>query len=118
MNGSRMQQYGDNIYYKNSENGEWHQANSFHSAEDGSLSPPNIERDTGITERVLIGQNFSYWGVEGPLIPEALGDFVHTTQGHRCRYKPDRIAAFLAWLDSVPRPIMIGRPANWPALIG
>lgn len=115
INGSRMQQYGDNIYHQDTETGEWRQANSFHSADDGALSPPNLARDTGKTERVLIGEDFAYWGAGGPPLPDHLSDFVHKTQGHRCRYKADRIAAMLAWLETVPRPAVLGRPANWPA---
>lgn len=118
MNGSRMQQYGDNIYHRDSETGEWCQVNSFHSADDGALSPPNLARDTGTTERVLIGEDFAYWGAGGPSLPDHLSDFVHKTQGHRCRYKADRIAEVLAWLETVPRPEVIGRPANWPAPAG
>lgn len=114
MNGSRMQQYGDNIYHRDSETGDWRQANSFHSADDGALSPPNLLRDTGKTERVLLGDDFAYWGAEGPAIPDYLSDFVHKTQGHRCSYGADRIAALQAWLEALPRPLFLGRPTNWP----
>ena len=115
LNGSRAQQYGDNIYHRDPDSGDWSQADSFHSETGEVLSPRNLKRDTGITDRVLISEDFAYWGGENPpAIPESLSDFVHTTQGHRCRYKPDRIAAFLAWLETVPRPQILGRPANWP----
>lgn len=114
MNGSRMQQYGDNIYHRDAETGAWRQADSFHSAADGTLSLPNLLRDTGKTDRVLIGEDFAYWGAEGPAIPNYLSDFVHKTQGHRCHYTPDRVAALRAWLELVPRPAAHGRPANWP----
>lgn len=114
LNGSLMQRYGDNIYHRDNA-GAWVQANSFHSSPDGSPDPGNLNRDTGTTDRVLLGSEYAYWGGEGPPIPEHLKDFVHTTQGHRCRYSAERIAAFLNWLDGVPRPVLIGRPANWPA---
>jgi hypothetical protein len=114
MNGSRMQRYGDNIYHREPASGAWLQADSFHSAADGSPDPPNRARDTGTTDRVLIGQDFAYWGGEGPIIPDGLSDFVHTTQGHRCRFNQDRIDAFVQWLGSLPRPEFPGRPANWP----
>jgi len=114
MNGSRMLRHGDNIYHRDPDTGIWMQADSFHSAADGSISPPNLRRDTGTTERVLIGDEFAYWGGEGPPIPASLSDFVHTTQGHRCRFPPDRVERFLAWLVELPRPEFLGRPANWP----
>jgi hypothetical protein len=115
MNGSRMQVYGDNIYHRDPATQEWCQSNSFHSAADGTVSPANLARDTGTTDRVLIGTEFAYWGAAGPAIPGHLSDFVHKTQGHRCAYPAERVAAVKAWLVSIPRPQIIGRPANWPA---
>ncbi|HYE44713.1 MAG TPA: hypothetical protein VEA44_02965 [Caulobacter sp.] len=115
INGSRMQRYGDNIYHRD-HGGNWIQANSFHSSANGTVDQPNLMRDTGTTTKVLIGRDFAYWGGNGPAIPLHLSDFVHTTQGHRCRYKADRIAAFMSWLDQVPKPSLLGRPANWPTV--
>lgn len=117
MNGSRMQRYGDNIYHRDPRSGAWLQSDSFHSEEDGSPSAPNLAKDTGTTDRVLIGEDFAYWGGEDPpKIPDTLSDFVHTTQGHRCRFPPARVAAFTEWLEALPRPSVLGRPANWPSV--
>lgn len=119
LNGSRMQRYGDNIYHRGPQSGAWRQADSFHSEEDGSPSAANLAKDTGITERVLVSEDFAYWGGENPpVIPEELSDFVHTTQGHRCCFPAERVAAFMAWLETLPRPHMLGRPANWPSAAG
>lgn len=68
MNGSRMQRFGDNIYYTG-DDGEICQLDSFHSEENGSLSVPNRDVDTGATSRVLIGTEFAYFGKNAPLIP-------------------------------------------------
>jgi hypothetical protein len=115
MNGSRMQQYGDNIYSRDPLSNQWRQADSFHSEEGGVLSEPNLKRDTSTTDRVLIGEEFAYWGAEGPRVPDELSDFVHSTQGHRCRYPAERVKAVVAWLEALPPPQFVGRPANWPA---
>jgi hypothetical protein len=118
INGSLMQQYGDNIYHRDAVSGAWRQADSFHSGIDGALSARNMVRDTGATEKVLVSRDFAYWGGEGPAIPAEFGDFVHTTQGHRCRFSAERVAALRGWLGALARPEFIGRPVNWPAATG
>ena len=119
LNGSTMQRYGDNIYHRDPQSGEWRQADSFHSSDDGSLSAPNLKKDTGITDRVLISSDFAYWGGDNPpVIPDELSDFIHSTQGHRCRFAAERVAAFMSWLETIPRPPIMGRPTNWPRVAG
>ena len=68
MNGSLMKLYGDNIYHHN-EQGEWVQEDSHHTKEDGSLNPRNLKRDTSTTNRVLISDDFYYWGKECITLP-------------------------------------------------
>lgn len=114
MNGSLMQQHGDNIYRRGPA-GDWLQVDSFHSRPDGSQCPKNTARDTRTTDRVLIAGEFAYWGGDGPKIPEGLADFIHGTQAHRCRFAPDRVDVFLSWLLGLPRPEKFGRPTHWPA---
>lgn len=60
MNGSFKTLYGDNIYHH--ENGEWIQANSHHSLENGLVNHANLEKDTGTTDRLLICRDFYYFG--------------------------------------------------------
>ena len=52
MNGSFKTLYGDNIYHHEGE--KWIQANSHHSLENGMENHANLERDTGITDQVLM----------------------------------------------------------------
>ncbi|MCY4519341.1 MAG: hypothetical protein OXC13_01020 [Caldilineaceae bacterium] len=61
-NGDPMCACGDNIYHR-SPDGGWGQAPSFHGVHD-------IARDTGTTDRVLLSRNFTYFGAEGPDLPE------------------------------------------------
>lgn len=114
MSGSRMQIYGDNIY-RRSADGTFVQADSFHSEPGGVTSLPNLVRDTGRTDRVLLGREYAYWGGSGPLVPQELSDLVHSTQGHRNQFTPERVSAFVTWLRGMPGRGLLGRPANWPA---
>lgn len=113
MRGSAMQRHGDNIYHRDRETGEWRWVDSFHSEPGGQLSASNLERDTGRTDRVLIGREFAYWGVRGPKIPDALADFVVKRQGWKCNFSRDRLAAMLAWLGTQPERGFLGEPADW-----
>jgi Nucleotide modification associated domain 2 len=112
MNGSWMQRHGDNIYHRDGCGG-WVQEDSFHSCEGGTLSAGNLGRDTRKTERVLLSRTFAYWGGDGPRIPDHLSDLVQTTQGHRCRFKPERVTAFVDWLGSMPERGFVGLPTDW-----
>lgn len=67
LNGSRKQARGDNIYFN--QNGEWSQLSSFHSKPDGTPNLDHINRDTKV-DRVLVSDNFLYFGANGPLIPK------------------------------------------------
>lgn len=113
MSGSRMQIYGDNIYHRDLD-GNFLQEDSFHSELHGVASIPNLTRDTGRTDRVLISRKYAYWGDAAPLIPIDLRDLVHPTQGHRCNFSDDRVEAFVTWFNSMTSRGFLGRPANWP----
>ena len=114
MNGSLIQRYGDNIYHRESPELPYAQDNSFHSNLDGSRNDGNWARDTCTTDRVLLASSYAYWGRTGPIIPEHLGDIVHGTQGHRCRYPPGRVSVFSDWLQGIPGRGCLSDPPNWP----
>lgn len=115
LRGSRMRAYGDNIYHQDAE-GRWLQENSHHSLQDGSPNDDNLQHDTK-TNRVLISDDFTYWGAAGPRIPERFrdwdGDDVCAGRGHRCHFDENLVVAFLSWLRSVWGPGFRGRPAGW-----
>ncbi len=69
MNGSKRMQYGDNIYFYDSN--EWHQSDSHHSHEDGSTNMNNLKRDTS-RNAVLIGGEFFYFGRDAIEVPDYL----------------------------------------------
>ena len=88
MNGSLKKMYGDNIYRRR-ENGEWEQANSHHSLEDGRPNAYNVERDTS-SDAVLIANNFYYFGKSPIDIPELLASrIVKKGIGYRCIRRSD-----------------------------
>lgn len=72
-NGSRKQSCGDNIYYRDDGAVTWYQRDSFHSQADGTTHLGHVARDTGVN-RVLISNDFVYFGGEGPKIPPDMKD--------------------------------------------
>jgi hypothetical protein len=71
--GSRKQSCGDSIYFREGPDAGWHQRDSFHSREDGQINPQHVKRDTGVN-RVLISDDFIYFGGTGPVFPDDLHD--------------------------------------------
>ncbi|MGB8701528.1 MAG: hypothetical protein WCD18_19100 [Thermosynechococcaceae cyanobacterium] len=67
-NGSWKMMVGDNIYQFDSVKQDWYQADSHHSHEDGSINLHNLYRDTS-SDKVLISQNFFYFGSQAPIVP-------------------------------------------------
>lgn len=82
LNGSLRQAYGDNIYHYSPITQEWHQANSHHSNEDGSINYNNLNRDTK-KDRVLISSNFYYFGKECPILPNEFAEKICHGRGHK-----------------------------------
>lgn len=112
----KMLRYGDNVYHKEEGDADYRQEDSFHSMMGGGLSIGNRTRDTGTTARVLIGDRFDYFGEDAPPIPHHLSDFVKAGPGHKCRFKPDRVAAMYLWLQSLGGRGYRGRPSHWQFL--
>lgn len=115
LRGSRMQQFGDNIYHRGPD-GDWIQENSRHSKADGSPEVRHILRDTR-SERVLLGREFIYFGGDGPNVPGTLRndyalDLVHTTSAYRCQFTNQHVAATVEWLRTF-EPGLQGRPQDW-----
>jgi hypothetical protein len=112
MRGSMMHRYGDNIYWTGL-GGTFQQLDSFHSEDDGSLSVANRERDTGTTEKVLISDEFTYYGKSAPLIPEHLRFVVKKGPGHKCRFAEDERSALDVWLATLTESGYVNEPGRW-----
>lgn len=112
-NGSRKTIVGDNIYHHADGSDQWIQEDSHHSQVDGTPDAYNLQHDTQ-TDRVLISNDFFYFGEEAPLVPpkilRALG-FVNR-MGHR-KYPISDAQQILSWLEktfSESRNHVVGDP--------
>jgi hypothetical protein len=119
LRASRKLAFGDNIYRPDG-SGRWIQLDSHHSLHDGSSNPLNVVADTK-TDRVLVSQNFIYWGDEGPAVPPQLRSFGEghedvccKNRGHRCCFSSGLVAATASWLGSFEDRGVQGRPGQWP----
>lgn len=119
-NGSRKQSCGDNIYSRTAPNAAWQQCDSFHSRSDGSLNPDHVARDTGVN-RVLISNDFVYFGGEGPEFPVELRDhrgrpLCKTGIGLTTFDDPQMVASFESWIRGLGARGYRGAPFEWLAL--
>lgn len=71
--GSRKQSCGDNIYFRDTPDSDWNQRDSFHSLANGQINLQHVARDTGVN-RVLVSNDFVYFGGQGPPFPSDLQD--------------------------------------------
>lgn len=120
--GSRKQSSGDNIYYRDSPCSSWRQRDSFHSHADGSVNRAHVARDTGVN-RVLISDEFVYFGGQGPEFPGHLRD----RRGRRlCKsgigvtsFNDAQLVADLEeWIGSLAATGYQGAPFEWLTLRG
>lgn len=116
MNASRFLQYGDNIYHREIEGGPFAQEYSFHSLPNGRPSKKNLQHDTGKTELVLIGEEFTYWGRSGPRLPDSLQFIVKKGPSHKCRFTDEEVAQFVGWTRGVAERGYVDQPAAWQFL--
>ncbi len=102
-NGSRAMMLGDNIYHRAEDIEEWEQEDSHHSRPDGLPELSNVKRDTS-TNRVLISDDFVYFGQAACLVPEHVIDAIQYENrvGHR-RFRMADAAPLLDWFDMASR---------------
>ena len=83
---------GDNIYYRDpTTNRLCQMTGSFHHACD-------MTRDIK-ADRVLISDDFIYWGGDGPPLPEFSDtSLVMKTQGYKCKFSEEVVEQFGKWL--------------------
>jgi hypothetical protein len=118
--GSRKQTCGDNIYFRTSPYSAWQQRDSFHSKADGSEDVEHTNIDTAI-DRVLISDDYLYFGGTGPVIPEGLRDFTGRPLckrgiGHSKFEDKALINAFTLWFRGLEMAGFQGAPYEWLAL--
>lgn len=115
LRGSMKVRFGDNIYHRDN-NGGWIQEDSRHSKADGSVERIHLRQDTGLTENVLVSDDFVYFGKDGPAVPEDLrysfGMDLVSGRGHRSNFSTEHVAAIEEWFESLPRGL-VGVPFDW-----
>lgn len=118
LRGSKKQAFGDNIYSKDLNIGTWHQANSHHSHEDGSVDHGNVVADTQ-TNRVLVSDDYIYWGGSGPEMPDAFFDYgpdhltIRVVRNHKSDFSTEFIQAFIDWIRGLGLKGYQGEPLDW-----
>lgn len=89
---------GDNFYAPRPD-GSYQQLLSAHSYRDGGENLEHKQRDLG-GKRVLTGEEFYYYGDANRQLPGQL-DFLRVRRAHRCRFSPQEIKAFLAYVEKL-----------------
>jgi hypothetical protein len=118
LRGSKKQAFGDNIYHKNPKAGKWHQANSHHSRDDGTVNLANVANDTQ-ADRVLVSDDFVYWGGSGPKLPaHLLKSGPHhvslcAVRGHKNNFPSAFVHDVVDWIRSFADKGRVGEPLDW-----
>ena len=113
MHASMKKAFGDNIYHRDDGSGPWRQLDSHHSHDDGTQNNRNVRNDTQVN-RMLVSNDFIYWGGGGPTVPTFRGVTVcHTTQGRRSNFPSEVVEDFVAWLRSLHDSGYCGIPLEW-----
>lgn len=83
MNGSNKVMFGDNIYHHLAD-GSWMQEDSHHTNANGTINEHNLKRDTETTDRVLIADEFFYFGKGMIDVPAEFSECIHHGINHSC----------------------------------
>ena len=118
LRGSKKQAFGDNIYSRGTEDHHWCQADSHHSLTDGSPNPKNVKADTA-TNRILLSNDFVYWGGEGPELPKKFLNYgphhesVCAGRGHKNDFSLQLVEEVVVWIRSFQQAGFCGEPFDW-----
>lgn len=116
LRGSLKQAFGDNIYYRDPTTGQWRQKDSHHSLINGRQNQANIDRDTK-ANKVLISDDFVYWGGDGPEIPAFLGHSIcKKGMGHKANFPDEVVQEFIDWVRDLGNVGYWGIPLDWKGL--
>ncbi|WP_439616269.1 hypothetical protein [Shinella sp.] len=113
LEGSFKLRFGDNIYHRADRIGPWRQADSRHSRDNAVAHEKNLRRDTAKTDRVLISDDFIYWGDQAPVLPPGLEALHIGRQGHRKNFSTKELNGFEGWIAGLNRRGRIGDPVDW-----
>jgi hypothetical protein len=118
LRGSKKQAFGDNIYSRDARTNKWCQLNSHHSMTDGAANHSNVVADTQ-ADRVLISEDFVYWGGSGPKLPQKFLNYglEHITlcvgRNHKSNFPSKFVDEFVVWIRSLNEKGYVGEPLDW-----
>ena len=112
MHSSLKRAFGDNIYFRDPDSNLWVQSDSHHSRDDGSENRNNVAHDTGV-DRVLISDDFVYWGGAGPHLPESLKARVCAGRGHKSNFSDAEVGQIVRWIRSLEASGYREAPLEW-----
>ncbi len=114
---SMRQAFGDNIYHRDSDSEQWQQEDSHHSYRCGQVNFRNIDHDTK-TDRVLISDEFIYWGKSGPIIPMFQNiDIRKKGSGHKCHFPEEVVNECINWIRTQRNQGYCEEPFDWPKIL-
>ncbi|MEE7492239.1 hypothetical protein [Methylobacterium oryzae] len=113
VNGSFMQRFGDNIYHRDSPSRPWIQADSRHSKIGGVVNEEFLKNDTGMSDRVLLSEEFTYWGEQAPTLPASLEAFTTVLRNHVRDFSAAEVAALMRWFRRRNETGWVGDPFEW-----
>ena len=114
LRGSKKHACGDNIYFWNEEEECWSQLDSFHSQKDGTTNKNHLKRDTSV-DRILVSDDFVYFGGSGPQIPLELrkcngDDLCKSGRGRRVFEDSEIVQKSIAWIQSLGMAGFVSAP--------
>ena len=116
LRGSKKQAFGDNIYHRPSSSHDWIQEDSHHSHADGTQNPRTTADDMK-TNRILVSDDYIYFGGEGPELPlkfrSAACDLRKAGRGHRSQFPHGIVDEFITWVKSLGVTGYVGEPLDW-----
>lgn len=113
MNGSRIRAVGDAIYWQDADG--WHQDNSLHSQSGGLCSYSDLKRDVLDADRILLSDDFTYWGDIAPALPAAIAHLGRPSIRYQRYFSADETTALLAWSAAELGRGRVGMPIDWLA---
>ena len=73
----------------------------------------NAREEEAKSDRVLISNDFVYWGGDGPSLPQGLTDLI-VGRGHKCNFPPEVVRVFVHWFEGQQDRGCLGTPfAGW-----
>ena len=113
MNGSRLRAAGDAIYWH--DGADWHQDNSLHSLPGGILSEPDLKDDVLAADRILLSDDFTYWGNRAPALPAQLAHLGRSNLRNQRKFSTIEKADLKLWALAQLGQGRVGMPIDWRA---